>query len=264
MLFAGQVIFASSFLDLLKEKLKVFQPKDTVYFESRLETGESDGSKNFFSYKTRGAVKSTHKDKFDAVTGASVYNSTKKINELQFDSDKKTVLPKGLCKFFMFCVSEPNLQKIDSLKVESKPDGKVTVSFVHRGTYYLIESKENGVLDMQNCFYLQENVCENKGGKFNLPEDFVPLGKKPHLDDNNLENCHNEEELNEQNQVEYLTEDVPDAGANFVYQGNLLVTFDGKVVCIKGKLKKSEPVENEPEIIQETETTVSSGEAAEK
>lgn len=138
----------------------------------RYNTAADDG-KNFLRWQTNGTKTA---DRFDAVTGASVAQSTKSLRALQ-EPGKKKAFPKGLYALLLFAVSPAAQAQADDLAV-AKDGARLTISFMHRGNAYRITTDEKGRLHTRTGFVLAEHLADNTAGKFTLKPEFV-YGAQP-------------------------------------------------------------------------------------
>ena len=112
------------------------------------------------------------KDSFDSVSGASVSSSTRLLKSLWQDKSGGRTMPDGLRALLLFAVSGPGMAERDALNVRA--DGKkLTVTFVHRGTAYMIETDDRGFADVSVSFRKAEGVAGNRGGVFYAMSGFL-------------------------------------------------------------------------------------------
>ncbi|MDE7139340.1 MAG: hypothetical protein K2O09_01040 [Treponemataceae bacterium] len=123
----------------------------------------ADDGKNFLRWQTNGTKTA---DRFDAVTGASVAQSTKSLRALQ-EPGKKKAFPKGLYALLLFAVSPAAQAQADDLAV-TKDGAWLTISFMHRGNAYRITTDEKGRLHTRTGFALAEHLANNTAGTFTL------------------------------------------------------------------------------------------------
>ncbi|WP_407424954.1 hypothetical protein [Treponema sp.] len=142
-----------------------------IKIDFRLNTKNPD-SKNYFNWKTS----STNlKDSFDAVSGASLYHSTKEFRTVSYDKSGKNILtPQGLKGLLLYAVSSYETLKKDNLSIESK-GRQLKISFNHRGNFYKIITDENGVMNIPESFFIidQSSEVSNEEVQSKLIEDTV-------------------------------------------------------------------------------------------
>lgn len=242
---------AETQVKLQKEFIKIDFQLDTV----------NENPKNRFNWKTKSL---SHKDYFDAVSGASKFHSTKKFREFAStvpiassstsssnSPGKLLLIPKGLRNLLLFSVSKYEYLATDSFNANYDESGKLTINFTHRGTKYRIETDENGILHVPESFFIQnlaekvenpdnpENSSETAGAEPNQDTSVNPDEKEPEPSGNNEEN---------------FLPDIPDESLKATYRGELkaVLSQDG-ILKISGRLK-IKPVE--PEKSEEPETEI--------
>lgn len=213
------------------------------------------------------------KDSFDSVSGASVSSSTRLLKSLWQDKSGGRTMPDGLRALLLFAVSGPGMAERDALNVRA--DGKkLTVTFVHRGTAYMIETDDRGFADVSVSFRKAEGVAGNRGGVFyamsgflgggddEMPEEDTVTAEQTMSGSSAQENSpgpagsalESEEPSSEQPAVRDAGEltdrpvgeldwsllpleaDIPTAAA--YYGGKLRLTQKDGILCLRGTLRK--------------------------
>lgn len=211
----------------------------TLKINLRLNTKEAD-SKNFLAWTYRG---SKTQDSVDSFTSASKKHSTMRLREVLFSKDKKTKLaPKGFYSLMLFAVSDFNTMRTDSLAVESSSSKKISITFIHRGYAYRIESDENGKIELASSFLISGKIAENQKGKF------VFLSK--YTSEENPDTIDFSKVAFEPDTADLEQSDAPTEGSEQqkIYSGALQARYDGKILRIKGNLKLK------PQIIKKDKT----------
>lgn len=194
--------------------------KATIDYKYKVGT---DDAGNYFNWSADGT---SVKDGFDAASGASKAQSTTKFNVVRFDATgKKLAVPEGMRALVLFPVATSAVAKGDNFTVKSE-GAKVTISFIHRGTAYVITSDDKGNIDMASSFRKAASLADNIGGKFTLKDEYLLAGKDK-IDMASLD----------WSKVK-LVADVADADAGYKYTGSLKASYAGGVLTIKGNLKK--------------------------
>jgi hypothetical protein len=190
--------------------------------DMKYKVGTDDAS-NYVNWSADGT---TVKDGFDAASGASKSNTTKKFDVVRFDATgKKQAVPGGLRALVLFPVATSAVAKGDNLTVTSEGK-KVTITFIHRGTAYVITSDDKGNIDMATSFKKAAGLADNVGGKFTLKSDFIAEG----ADNTNMASL-------DWGKVT-LAADTADADAGYTYTGSLKAEYKDGVLTLKGNLKK--------------------------
>ena len=223
--------------------------KEFIKIDFFLDT-KNENPKNHFYWKTK---KTLTKDSFDAVSGASKFHSTKKFREfsstIPVDTNstltpgKLLLLPKGLRSLLLFPVSKNNYIIGDFFEAKTE-NGKITVSFEHRGIKYKIESDENGIISVPKGFFILKTDSEKN-------PDEKKVGDTTEKSENPEQNTANEEsnEKSESEKIEYLP-DLPDESLEITYVGKLKANLtENGILTISGKLEaKKKKKEEAPEI----------------
>ena len=183
----------------------------------------TDDAANYINWSADGT---SVKDGFDAASGASKAQSTSKFNVVRFDATgKKLAVPAGMRALVLFPVATSAVAKGDNFTVKSE-GAKVTISFIHRGTAYVITSDDKGNIDMATSFQVAAGLADNVGGKFTLKDDYLLAGK----DNTDMASL-------DWSKVK-LVADVADADAGYQYTGSLKAAYKDGVLTLKGNLKK--------------------------
>ncbi len=197
--------------------------KDYIKISLSLDT-KKPNQKNHFIWKTN---ESHYKDSFDAISGASKVHSTKNFREFTLDSNTKNLkTPKGLRNLCLFSVSDFESQKNDNLTILNEGK-KISISFVHRGNSYKIESDENGDILVPDGFFI----------KIKEPE-------KESKDEKAREKENPETEEKSQD----FQKDEPDLAVKNIFTGKLRASLSKEgILSLKGKIEISERIEPEKE-----------------
>ena len=159
----------------------------------------------------------SHKDAFDAVSGASRDHSTKNMREIFFDKSSKVFLiPKGLYYLNLYAVAGFDSLKNDNFQLLQE-EKKLTITFSHRGSDYKIVSNEKGEIEVPDSFFIK------------FPQKQVEDGK----DD--------EAKSDEKALSQDFTQDRPNEKIKRAYSGILKSEFSqDKILKVKGKLQLKE------------------------
>lgn len=129
--------------------------KDTLSIDFRLNTKSDDGKNRLNWANSSQKIK----DKYDAVSTASVSHSTGELFSVIHGTNPKTLLaPKGLRSLLLFAVSSPDFLQKDDFQITRQDDGKIKITFTHRNVNYLILSDEKGNLDVDKSFFIKQNL----------------------------------------------------------------------------------------------------------
>ena len=124
--------------------------------------------------------KQKYEDSFDAVTGASLYSSTRLFSELTKDSQKKNTLPKAIKNLFFYGISQPSQVLKDNLTVQTHENGSLEITFIHRGLVYKIHTEKDGLYDLsknETCTCeISSVIADNSKGLFLIKEEFLKEG----------------------------------------------------------------------------------------
>lgn len=167
----------------------------------------------------------TVKDKMDAASGASVGKSTYKLDAFRYDSatTKKAAAPGGFRSLLLFAMAKPDAMKADNLTAVA--NGKqVTVTYVHRGVAYKMETDKDGNFDVLTGAFKASVGAANAEKKFELKPEFVKKGG----------NSLNMADL-DMTKVKYVP-DAKVAEATRWYEGKLAFAYDKGILTIKGTL----------------------------
>ena len=219
---------------------------ERLKIDFRYNTAADDGG-NFLRWRTSGVQAD---DRFDAVTGASVAQSTKGLRAVQADGGK--TFPKGLYALLLFAVSPAAQAQTDGLTV-TQDGARLSVAFMHRGVAYRICTDEQGRLDPRSSFSLAEGLADNTAGVFTIKPEFLY---------DTADETTGESARATGIDWEKVTF-VPDSygeGTERVWDGALSMTFVDGVLTIRGTLKRIAA----PEMpAPQEEASEDSGEAAE-
>lgn len=184
----------------------------------------TDDAANYINWSADGT---SVKDGFDAASGASKANTTKKFDVVRYDATgKKQAVPAGLRALVLFPVATSAVALGDNFTVTTA-GSKVTIQFIHRGTAYVITSDDKGNIDLSNGFQKSTaSVADNVGGKFIVKDEFLKTG----ADNTSMASV-------DWSKVT-LAADTADADAGYSYTGSLKSTYNGGVLTLKGSLKK--------------------------
>lgn len=201
----------------------------TFKIDFRLNTREAD-SRNSLVWTADG---SRTKDGLDSLTGASRKHSTAALKALMSGKDKNARLaPKGLYSLLLFPVSSFSAIQADSLSVQSISSRKLSITFIHRGYAYRIETDDNGRIDTESSFFMSRKIAENQKGKFTILPEYEDGQKEGQADFSKIEFY-------------------PDTAgsADKAYAGTLKASYDGKTLRIKGKLRLKDQAQNDRESV---------------
>jgi len=194
--------------------------KATIDYKYKVDTNDAG---NYFNWS---AGSTSAKDTFDAATGASKAQSTSKFNAVRFDeTGKKLAVPAGFRGLMLYPVAPAGTATGDNLTV-SLEGKKVTITYIHRGTAYVITSDDKGMIDMATSFQKAEGLADNVGGKFVLKDDYLLAGE----DNANMASL-------DWSKVK-LVADTASADAGYKYTGALKAAYKDGVLTLKGNLKK--------------------------
>lgn len=210
---AMAVLFVAATFGAAAQKAKI---------DMKYKVGTDDAA-NYINWSADGT---TVKDGFDAASGASKANSTKKFDIVRFDATgKKQAVPGGFRALMLFPVATSAVAKGDNMTVTAEGK-KVTITFIHRGTAYKITSDEKGNIDMATSFQKAAGLADNVGGKFVLKDEFLKEGG----DNTNMASL-------DWSKVT-LAADTADADAGYTYTGSLKAEYKDGVLTLNGSLKK--------------------------
>ena len=193
-----------------------------VSIDCRFNVSENDG-KNYLNWSVD---KEKHADSFDAETGASKNQSTKALNAIRYDSNKKLVAPAGLRSLLLFAVASPDTAAKYGLKVKQSGK-KLEMSWCRNGKATLVTTDEKGRLDLANGFKVA--VVGKKDEEKNIVylDEFLKDGAE---DNKSLDSV-------DWSKVVY-SDDKADPEADGFYDGKVSVSFKDNVLTVKGKLAK--------------------------
>src|SRR5574344_2532784 len=161
---AMAVLFVAATFGAAAQKAKI---------DMKYKVGTDDAA-NYINWSADGT---SVKDGFDAASGASKANTTKKFDVVRYDATgKKQAVPAGLRALVLFPVATSAVALGDNFTVTTEGK-KVTITFIHRGTAYVITSDDKGNIDMATSFKKAAGLADNVGGKFTLKNDFLLAGK---------------------------------------------------------------------------------------
>lgn len=214
----------------------------------RYNTAADDG-KNFLRWQTDGTKTA---DRFDAVTGASLAQSTKSLRAVQ-EPGKKKAFPKGLYALLLFAVSPAAQAQADDLAV-AKDGAQLTISFMHRGNAYRITTDEKGRLHTRTGFTIAEHLADNTAGIFTLKPEFVygarpePAEQTNSPDGTNAPAAQDDADAAAETDgtrinweaVPFVPDDY-DESAETIWDGTLKTAFADGVLTITGTLKRIAP-----------------------
>lgn len=199
----------------------------TLRIDFRLNTREAD-TKNYLSWTADG---SRTKDTLDSLTGASRKHSTAALKALMSGKDKNDRLaPKGLYSLLLFPVSAFSAIKADSLSVQSISSRKLSITFIHRGYAYRIDTDDNGRIDTESSFFISGKIAENQKGRFTLLPEYADGQEEGKADFS---------------KVSFSPDTAGSSGK--AYKGALKASYDGKTLRIKGTLRLKEQAQNDKE-----------------
>ncbi len=173
--------------------------------------------------------KTSTKDHYDAVTGASKNNAVKQLSTLYHDSSKKkNTVPQGLRNLFLFATAHNSYLQNDLFTVNAK-DKLLTITFIHRGTVYKIITDEKGIVDTEKNFFKAPYVAQNKGGIFTVKDEYL----KEKSDNTDLRNIDFSKLVFEN--------DTSNQDASYTYTGKLKTHLSKKgILKVKGSLIKTD------------------------
>ena len=181
---------------------------------------QKENARNHLNWRS-GAV--SHKDYFDAVSGASKLHSTKNLRELTADPDSKSSrIPKGLRSLCLFAVSDSKTLSKDNFSITA--DGKkLTITFSHRGISYKIESDDGG------------RILVPEGFSIIFPPD---TGDDSRPQDGQQTEIAREKNVGEESAALRYEADAPGEAVAAIYKGSLRSSLsqDG-ILTLKGKLR---------------------------
>lgn len=223
--------------------------KDTVSIDFRLNTKSDDG-KNHLNWAN---ASSKFKDKYDAVSGASVSHSTGELFSVIHGTNPKTLLaPKGLRSLLLFAVSSPDFLQKDNLQIEKQDDGKIKITFTHRNVNYLILSDEKGNIDIDKSFFIKQNQVADSTQDSSSPENQNPenhenISESENLSVNSVDSVRNSENQNPEDEKNAVPDgfEADKSEEKSKYSGKLKLGLKNDVLTLKGKIRLLEISETE-------------------
>ena len=144
-----------------EEENKESQEDEKVTYEKRnlkinlALSPQGQPSKNHFYWKSSiDSDSSSYKDSYDIISGASKKHSTKYLREVTWQKgDNAFMIPKGLYCLSLFGVANPASISSDNFKI-SRQGEKIIITFDHRGSSYMIQSDEKGIIRVPEDFFI--------------------------------------------------------------------------------------------------------------
>ncbi|MGP1458270.1 MAG: hypothetical protein ACTTKL_03040 [Treponema sp.] len=173
----------------------------------------------------------TVKDKFDAVSGASMKGSTKGFNVVRYSEpaeDKKAAIPSGLRVLFLFAINDWNLAENCALKV-TKTDGVITARFARKDTVFELKTGKDGKFDLLTGARKAKGVIDKtEDGKFMIKPEYL----KTNGDPSKMSDL-------DWDRVEYVLEaDTFDSDAAYHYESKLNFMLKGSVLSVSGTMER--------------------------
>jgi len=211
---------------------------------------------NYFSFtgphqygRAGGNKMNVNRDSFDAVTGASRYQTTA-IFSIAYQNDiaQRTAFPEGVRNLFLFAVAPDTIRKDDNLTVTKAANGVITVQYVHRGIAYRITTDVQGRLTFPkgSYQYRQVGTITGEGPQF-IARDFSSNGEAAQIDWAKVWNASVQPGRPIQN-LSRTNGAVPagittgaitndwETSTILHFAGSLQFTYDGKILKINGSL----------------------------
>ena len=197
-----------------------------VKIDYRMDVGKKNYKANYFNWTVGNGE--TVKDKFDAVSGASMKGSTKGFNVVRYSEpaeDKKAAIPSGLRVLFLFAVNEWDWAENCNLKV-TKNDGVITVRFVRKGVAYELKTGKDGKFDLLTGAKKAKGIADKTDDGFMIKPEYLKANGDPaKMSDLDWD------------RVDYILEaDTFDADAAYHYEGMLNFMLKGSVLSVSGTM----------------------------
>lgn len=200
--------------------LGVFAQKVTIDY--RLNVLSDDGK----DYLNWSIDSDSISDGFDATTGASKSQSTKKLNALRYDQDKNKIGPNGLRNILLFALVSPETKSEYGLNVSC--DGKkITMYGCRKGKVVYMETNQKGEIDLADSFKSAVIASKDEDGKFVFLPEVLKEGAEDNTSFSNVDFS-----------KVVLEDDVASSEIENPFTGKLKATYKKGILTIKGTITR--------------------------
>ena len=206
--------------------LSCVNAKDVLYIDYKFNVSKQSYETNYFNWSF-GNKKI--KDRYDAVSQASIGHSTAEFNSVRYAgaaSDKKLTLPAALRGLFLYSIADWSLVEGDALHVEES-NGVITVRYAHHGKAYELVTDKKGRFNVLKDSKIAKDFAErNEEGQYLIKAEYLMEGgDASKMKDLNWE------------ALKFMPDQYT-SDAEFHFEGSLKFTFKNNVLQIQGKLTK--------------------------
>jgi hypothetical protein len=200
-----------------------FMPAQDVTLDMRYNVLRSEPSKDYFNWSNGDKQVNDH---YDAVTGASVLQSTREFESVRYDSptSRRYTLPRGIRHLMLFPVSSRQYTNNFYLTV-LEDEKKLIIRFIVYGTVYQIKTDDKKQIDIQKDCLIAVGITE----KNELVSTLKPQYAKSGSDLNSMKSI-------DWSKISWVP-DVAAPDATRKYSGILTAGYENGILTIIGNLQ---------------------------
>lgn len=195
-----------------------------VRIDYRFNTVKEDYKYNYFNWRV--GKNPIVKDKFDAVSGASLKGSTKAFNSVRYSGpaeEKKAAMPSGLRALFLFAIADWKMAEANDLQITNEA-GVITVRFIRKTSAYEIKTDKKGNFDLLTGSKCAKDIAEKTENGFSIKPEYLKEGGDPSkMSDLDWSKIN-------------LVEDTFNPEASDHYEGTLKFAFKKGVLTVNGTM----------------------------
>lgn len=223
---ASTFSFASGSADAASSKAAATDAATDVKIDFRMNIAKQDYESNYFNWTL--GKQETVRDKFDAVSGASLKGSTKEFNVVRYAgnaADKKAAIPAALRSLFLFPLSDWKFVEEYGLQV-TNTDGALTIRFARKATAYELKTDNKGNFNILTGAKIAKDITDKTETGYMIKPEYLKEGGDPakmsDLDWNKVP----------------LKDDTFASDAAYHYEGTLKFALKDNVLTVNGTLNR--------------------------
>jgi hypothetical protein len=197
-----------------------------VNIDMRYNILRSEPSMNYINWSIVGnRVNKRINDSHDAVTGASVAQTTKEFDAVRYDSmtTRKYTMPVGIRHLLLFPL--PARQYTDNFNLTVREEGeRLVILFIVSGTAYKIQTDSQKKININNDCFLAKDLTISNTLSSPIKQRFVKAGSDP-----------SKTSSLDWDKIQFVP-DTAASDASRKYSGILTAAYNNGVLSIKGVL----------------------------